>query len=61
MSDIKIFVSCHKKSYIPKNDILIPIQVGSAMASERFVGYLHDDEGENISEKNKSYCELTAQ
>lgn len=60
MSNIKIFVSCHKKSYIPKNDFLIPIQVGSALASERFDGYFHDDEGENISEKNKSYCELTA-
>lgn len=61
MSNIKIFVSCHKKSYVPKNDILIPIQVGAALATERFDGYLHDDEGENISDKNKSYCELTAQ
>lgn len=60
MSNIKIFVSCHKKSYVPKNDFLIPIQVGTALASERFDGYLHDDEGENISKKNKSYCELTA-
>lgn len=61
MSDIKIFVSCHKKSYVPKNAYLIPIQVGAALSKERFEGYVHDDEGDNISEKNKSYCELTAQ
>ncbi len=61
MSNIKIFVSCHKESYVPKSDLLIPIQVGTALAKERYEGYVHDDEGDNISLKNKSYCELTAQ
>lgn len=59
--NIKIFISCHKKCYIPKHELLVPIQVGSALSSKRFEGMFHDDEGENISEKNKSYCELTAQ
>ena len=59
--NIKIFISCHKKCYIPKHDLLVPIQVGSALSNKRFANMLHDDEGENISEKNKSYCELTAQ
>lgn len=37
------------------------IQVGSAMANERFDNMLHDDEGCNISAKNRMYCELTGQ
>lgn len=59
-SDIKLFVVCHKPSYVPKNEMLIPIQVGTSMAKTRLPEMLHDDEGENISDKNKSYCELTA-
>jgi len=59
--DIKIFVACHKPSYVPENPYLYPIQVGAALADKRLENMLHDDEGENISFKNKSYCELTAQ
>lgn len=60
--DIKIFVSMHKPSFVPENNkYLLPIQVGTSLADERFPDMLHDDEGENISDKNKMYCELTAQ
>lgn len=58
---IKIYISCHKKCFVPEHPLLYPIQVGAALAPERFAGMLHDDEGDNISEKNRSYCELTAQ
>lgn len=58
---IKIFVSCHKEFFVPKNPLLIPIQLGSAFADRRFEEMLHDDDGDNISAKNKMYCELTAQ
>lgn len=58
---IKIFVSCHKPSYVPKNELLYPIQVGTVFAKKELEDMLHDNTGENISEKNKSYCELTAQ
>ena len=61
MSDIKILISCHKQAEHPKSEILLPIQVGAARAKARFAGMLQDDEGENISQKNPSYCELTAQ
>ena len=59
--NIKIFISCHKECYIPSHSLLYPIQVGAAKSHTRFEGMLHDDEGENISAKNQSYCELTAQ
>ena len=59
--NIKIYVVCHKKSYVPKNPYLYPIQVGTSIAGTRLPDMLHDDEGNNISEKNKSYCELTAE
>ena len=58
---IKIFISCHKDCYVPKHPLLYPIQVGAALAEKRLPCFLHDDEGDNISVKNKMYCELTAQ
>lgn len=60
MKDIKILVACHKDSYVPECKTLLPIQVG-AKGKTHLVDMLHDDEGENISEKNARYCELTAQ
>lgn len=59
--DIKIYVPCHQKSYVPESSIMIPIQVGTALQKERFENMLHDDDGDNISQKNRMYCELTAQ
>ena len=61
MPNIKIYISCHKECYTPKHPLLFPIQVGTAIADRRFEGMLHDDDGENISSKNRMYCELTAQ
>lgn len=59
--EIRIFVSCHKPYFVPAHPILVPIQVGGALAVQRFPGFLQDDTGENISLQNHSYCELTAQ
>ena len=59
--DIKIYVVCHKPSYVPENPYLYPIQVGTALNGTKLPGMRHDDEGDNISQKNKTYCELTAQ
>lgn len=59
--NIKIFVSCDKDSYVPNNPYLYPVQVGAALAKTKFSNMFHDDEGDNISDKNRSYCELTAQ
>lgn len=60
MEKIKILVATHKKVKIKSfGKCYLLIQVGSKNAKNRFP-YLHDDEGDNISEKNPTYCELTA-
>lgn len=61
MPDIKLFVCCHQQASVPKHPLLVPMQVGTALSDSRFPDFLHDDSGDNISEKNRSYCELTAQ
>ena len=62
MSTIKIVMACHRDDIvIPDNPLIVPVQVGTALADHRFKGMQHDDEGENISYKNPYYCELTAQ
>lgn len=58
--DIKIFVTCHKKFHIPQCSLLYPVQAGATF-NKKIDGYYHDDEGENISYKNKKYCELSVQ
>lgn len=60
-TNMKIFISMHDDFYVPDNELLYPIQVGCSIAPKRFDNMLHDDEGDNISDKNKMYCELTAQ
>lgn len=58
---IKILVACHKAdSNIRQDDIYMPIQVGKALHPELDLGFQCDNTGDNISEKNGSYCELTA-
>lgn len=57
---VKIFVSYHKDGEILKSEILTPIHVGAAKSGIR-LDMQRDDEGENISNKNDRYCELTAQ
>ena len=44
---------------MPEGNIYIPVQVGPA--KDDFSGFVRDNTGENISEKNPNYCELTAQ
>lgn len=56
--EIKIFVATHKKTQFPNNDIYFPIQVGAEKNEN--LGYLKDNIGDNISNKNPNYCELTA-
>ena len=58
--DVRILISCHKKTQVLRSETLRPIQAGSALARERLEDMLHDDLGDHISQKNRSYCEVTA-
>lgn len=57
MKNIKIIVATHKKYRMPIDKIYMPVHVGAKGKED--LGYQRDDEGENISEKNPYYCELT--
>ena len=60
-SKIEILIVNHKPSFLPNNLLLKPIQVGVAVAGKKLNGMTYyDNEGDSISEKNSSYCELTA-
>ena len=54
----KIYVVTHKQTYIPDNECYVPIIVGNHSVS--YDNAVHDNTGINISQKNPSYCELTA-
>lgn len=54
---VKIFVMTHKKFDVPSDPAYIPLHVGREGKED--LGYLGDNTGENISEKNCYYSELT--
>lgn len=63
-NNTKILICCHKKTTLPKDDLFMPIQVGAEI-SDVNLDIQRDDkingmECDNISSKNKSFCELTA-
>ena len=53
-----IYVVAHKPVHALRLPGYQPIQVGGS--DDDFPGYIRDNSGENISEKNPSFCELTA-
>lgn len=58
---IKILVAGHsQRCPVITTDILTPIQVGASLAPHLFPNVRHDNEGENISDQNLKYNELTA-
>ena len=57
MKDIKVIVATHKKYQMPTDDLYFPVHVGAEEKED--LGYIKDNEGDNISTKNPSFCELT--
>lgn len=55
--DTRIYVMTHKEYVKPGNDLYRSLHVGKALGND--FGYEGDDSGDNISAKNKNYCELT--
>jgi lipopolysaccharide biosynthesis glycosyltransferase len=73
-SSIKILVGYHKPAQLLKSDILVPIHLGRACATQAskdgamseedyqwmLDNMIGDDTGDNISSLNRYFCELTA-
>ena len=53
----KVFVMTHVPCSLPDDDIYVPVRVG-AVSKDDF-GYQRDDHGDNISDRNHMYSELT--
>ncbi len=57
MSDMRLVIATHKQYRMPDDPIYLPLHVGHA--GKQDIGYLGDDTGENISEYNSRFYELT--
>ena len=57
--DLKVYIASHKAYGFPIDPAYQPIHVGRALRNVD-LGFPGDDTGQNISELNASYCELTA-
>lgn len=55
---IELYIAMHKPYRTPEDGMYVPVQVGAAQR-EHFLP-VRDDEGENISGRNSTFCELTA-
>lgn len=56
--EVTIIIATHKSYRMPKDNMYLPVHVG-AEGKDIELGYTKDNTGENISNKNSSYCELT--
>ena len=59
MSKSVILVCAHKPDRCLAHEPYMPIQVGKAISAVD-LGFAGDNTGDNISDKNRSFCELTA-
>lgn len=60
MGKVSIIVCCHKQDpYVRTAYPYIPVHGGKALHPELDLGFVGDDTGDNISEKNPVWCELT--
>ena len=55
--DVKIIVATHKLYDMPNDEMYLPLHVGRA--GKEPLPYQGDNTGDNISEKNPYFCELT--
>ncbi len=57
---VKIFCAAHRTEDALKTDLVTPILAGAGISGAEAEGCLADSSGDNISEKNASYNEMTA-
>lgn len=58
MKNVKILIATHKQYFVPKDNMYLPIHVG-ADSNKNKTTFIDDNTGENISNKNPYFCELT--
>lgn len=54
---VKIIIATHKKYRMPDDSMYLPLHVGAEGKDD--LGYTKDNSGDNISDLNPSFCELT--
>lgn len=57
MINAKVVIATHKKYEMPSDNIYLPLHVGKMDKPD--LEYTGDNTGDNISDKNSSFCELT--
>ena len=57
--DICIAVATHKAYRRPEDSMYLPLQVGEALHPDVDLGFACDNTGDNISDRNAYYSELT--
>ena len=57
MKKVKLIIATHKKYLMPTDSIYYPLHVGAEGKED--LGYSKDNTGDNISNKNPYFCELT--
>ena len=55
--NVKIIIATHKPYWMPEDNCYLPVHVGKLGKDP--IGFVGDDTGDHISEKNPFYCELT--
>lgn len=58
-SSLCVLIACHKPYGFPDIEGYMPLEVGAVLHSAAVPGAFPDNAGDNISEKNPAYCELT--
>lgn len=63
LNKVKILIACHKPGSVYEDNVYTPIHVGRTISNctEDMNCMIGDNTGDNISEKNPYYSELTAQ
>lgn len=63
MEKLKILIACHKPYKVLSNNVYTPIHVGRSISNykDEMADMIGDDTGDNISEKNPYFSEMTAQ
>ncbi|MBE5779931.1 MAG: DUF4422 domain-containing protein [Clostridiales bacterium] len=56
-NEVKVAVATHKPYHFPGDEAYLPVHAGAAQSAP--LEYQSDAEGENISQRNPNYCELT--